>query len=82
MRRSFLLGLVPALAFASAFLSAEPAHAGPKLDLDLDLGTALQQTPANQSQVDLSLGGGIRGGYRFHVPYSNVYVQPGSACIT
>ena len=70
MRRSFLLGLVPALAFAGAFLSDKPAHAGPKLDLDLDLGTAIQD------KVDLSLGGGIRAGYRFNIRYSNVYIQP------
>jgi hypothetical protein len=70
MRRSFLLGLVPALAFASVFLSNVPAEAGPKLDLDLDLGTTIQ------NQTDFSLGGGLRFGYRFNVPYSNVYVQP------
>ena len=80
MRRSFLLGLVPALAFAAAsFTSTKQAHAGPHLDLDLDLGTALQSRGAQgaqQTAVDFSLGGGARLGYRFGIPGSIVYIQP------
>jgi hypothetical protein len=81
MRRSFLVGLVPVLAFAAAtFTSTKQAHAGPHLDLDLDLGTALQSrsaaTGAKQTAVDFSLGGGARLGYRFGIPGSIVYLQP------
>ncbi len=76
MRRSFLLGLVPALAFAAiSFASTREAHAGPTIGLDLDLGTALQSRN-NQTDVDFSLGGGGRLGYRFLIPYSIVYLQP------
>jgi len=52
MRRSFLFGLVPVLAFASAFLTNKPAHAGPKLDLDLDLGTAFQNRLTSRWAVE------------------------------
>jgi hypothetical protein len=71
MRRSFLVGLVPALAFAAVSLaSTKEAHAGPKLDVDLDLGTAFQ------NRVDFSLGGGARLGYRFAINHSFVWIQP------
>jgi len=72
MRRSFLVGLVPALAFAAvSFASTREAHAGPIIGLDLDLGTAL-----NPNQVDFSAGGGLRLGYRFGIPGSWLYLQP------
>lgn len=71
MRRSFLVGLVPMLAFAAvSFASTKEAHAGPIIGLDLDLGTAFQ------NQVDFSGGGGLRLGYRFNIPGSWLYVQP------
>jgi hypothetical protein len=80
MRRSFLVGLVPVLAFAAAtFTSTKQAHAGPHLDLDLDLGTALQSRGAKGSEktaVDFSVGGGARLGYRFGIPGSILYLQP------
>jgi hypothetical protein len=76
MRRTFLVGLVPALAVAAVSLtSTQKAFAGPHLDLDLDLGTALQTRIPNQTAVDFSVGGGARLGYRFHLgPW--VYLQP------
>jgi hypothetical protein len=76
MRRSFLVGLVPALAFAAVSLaSTKEAFAGPHLDADLDFGTALQTRIPGQTAVDFSLGGGARLGYRFHVgPW--IYLQP------
>jgi hypothetical protein len=71
MRRSFLVGLVPVLAFAAvSFASTREAHAGPIIGLDLDLGTAFQ------NQVDFSAGGGLRLGYRFGIPGSWLYIQP------
>jgi hypothetical protein len=76
MRRSILVGLVPALAFAAvSFAGAREAHAGPTIGLDLDLGTAFQ-TPTDKTRVDFSLGGGGRLGYRFGIPGSIVYLQP------
>src|SRR6185312_3412868 len=76
MRRSILVGLVPALALAAvSFAGAREAHAGPTIGLDLDLGTAIQ-APNNASRVDFSLGGGGRLGYRFGIPGSIVYLQP------
>lgn len=75
MRRSFLVGIVPALAFAAvSFVSTREAHAGPTIDLDLDLGSAFQSEGV--SRVDFSVGGGGRLGYRFNIPRSWVYVQP------
>lgn len=72
MRRSFLLALVPGLAFAAvSFASTPEAKAGPVIGLDLDLGTAL-----NPNQVDFSAGGGLRLGYRFGIPGSWLYIQP------
>src|SRR5271154_4120031 len=71
MRRSFLVGLVPVLAFATvSFASTREAHAGPIIGLDFDLGTAFQ------NQVDFSTGGGLRLGYRFGIPGSWLYIQP------
>jgi hypothetical protein len=71
MRRSFLVGLVPVLAFATvSFASTREAHAGPIIGLDFDLGTAFQ------NQVDFSTGGGLRLGYRFGIPGSWLYLQP------
>jgi len=71
MRRSFLVGLVPALAFAAiSFASTKEAHAGPTIGLDLDLGTAFQ------NQVDFSVGGGLRLGYRFGLPGTYLFLQP------
>jgi hypothetical protein len=71
MRRSFLVGLVPAFAFAAASLApTREAHAGPIIGVDLDLGTAFQ------NQVDFSGGGGLRLGYRFNFPGSWLYLQP------
>jgi hypothetical protein len=71
MRRSFLVGLVPVLAFAAVSLtSTKEAHAGPIIGLDLDLGTAFQ------NQVDFSVGGGLRLGYRFGLPGTILYLQP------
>src|SRR5277367_874327 len=71
MRRSFLVGLVPVLAFAAvSFASTREAHAGPVIGLDFDLGTAFQ------NQVDFSAGGGLRLGYRFGIPGSWLYLQP------
>jgi hypothetical protein len=76
MRRSFLVGIVPVVAFAAVSLtSTKEAFAGPHLDADLDFGTALQ-TRSNQTAVDFSLGGGARLGYRFGIPGSIVYLQP------
>ena len=76
MRRSFLLAIIPALAFAAASLvSTREAAAGPKLDFDLDLGTAFQRR-AGVSTVDFSGGGGLRLGYRFNIRGSAVYLQP------
>lgn len=80
MRRSFLVGLVPVLAFAAvSFASTREAHAGPIIGLDLDLGTALQSAAPrgqNATSVDFSLGGGARLGYRFGIPGSILYLQP------
>ncbi len=71
MRRSFLVGLVPVLAFAAVSFTRTPeAHAGPIIGLDLDLGTAFQ------NRVDFSVGGGLRLGYRFGIPGSRLYLQP------
>ncbi len=71
MRRSFLVGLVPVLAFAGvSFASTREAHAGPIIGLDFDLGTAFQ------NQVDFSTGGTLRLGYRFGIPGSWLYLQP------
>ncbi len=71
MRRSFLVGLVPVIAFAAVSFAKTPeAHAGPTIGLDLDLGTAFQ------NQVDFSVGGGLRLGYRFGLGYSPLYLQP------
>lgn len=71
MRRPFLVGLVPVLAFAAvSFASTREAHAGPVIGLDLDLGTAFQ------NQVDFSVGAGARLGYRFGIPGSWLYLQP------
>jgi hypothetical protein len=76
MRRSFLVGLVPVLAFAAvSFTSTREAKAGPIIGLDLDLGTAFQNH-TGQSDVDFSAGGGLRLGYRFGIPGSWLYVQP------
>jgi hypothetical protein len=75
MRRSFLVGLIPAVAFAAiTFAQTKEAAAGPILGLDLDLGTAFQNR--NTSSIDFSAGGGVRLGYRFIIPRSYVYVQP------
>ncbi len=72
MRRSFLVGLVPVLAFAAvSFASTREAHAGPIIGLDFDLGTAL-----NSNGGDFSTGGGLRLGYRFGFRGSWLYVQP------
>src|SRR5271165_7131213 len=80
MRRTFLVGLVPALAFAAVSLtSTKQAFAGPHLDADLDFGTALQGAAPRGGQatsVDFSLGGGARLGYRFGIPGTIVYLQP------
>jgi hypothetical protein len=80
MRRSFLVGIVPAVAFAAVSLtSTKQAFAGPHLDADLDFGTALQAaTPRGGvgTAVDFSLGGGARLGYRFGLPGTIVYLQP------
>jgi hypothetical protein len=77
MRRSFFVGIVPAVAFAAVSLaSTKQAFAGPHLDADLDFGTALQTRIPNQTAVDFSLGGGARLGYRFGIPGSIVYIQP------
>jgi hypothetical protein len=75
MRRSFLVGLVPVVAFAAVTLtSTKEAHAGPTIGLDLDLGTAIQNR-AGQTAADFSIGGGARLGYRFYAgPW--VYLQP------
>jgi len=77
-RSSFLVGLVPAVAFAAVmFGSTKEAAAGPHLDLDLNLGTALQgNRAANASKVDFSFGGGARVGYRVLFPRSIVWLQP------
>ncbi len=77
MRRSFLAAaIVPALAFAAVtFGASKEAAAGPTVDLDLNLGTAIQ-TVGNQSAVDFSLGGGVAVGYRFYIPGSYVFLQP------
>lgn len=75
MRRSFLLGLVPALAFAAVVASTKEAKAGPHLDLDLDLGTAFQ-ADANRSRIDFSGGAGARVGYRFNIQRTWLYIQP------
>jgi hypothetical protein len=80
MRRSFLaVSIVPALAaFAFVtFAQTKEAAAGPTLDLDLNLGTAIQSPGvANaSSRIDFSLGGGAALGYRFHLgPW--LYLQP------
>jgi len=77
MRRSFLLApIVPALAFALVtFAQTKEAAAGTELDLNLNLGTALNQANASTTRVDFSLGGGVGLGYRFHVgPW--LYIQP------
>lgn len=81
MRRSFLpatAALVPALVFgAITFGSArEAAASGTTIDLDLNLGTAFNSGRGGPSQVDFSVGGGGRLGYRFNIPQSYVYVQP------
>lgn len=71
MRRSFLVALVPVLAFAaSSFASTREAHAGPIIGIDGDLGTAFQ------NKIDFSTGGGLRLGYRFGLPGSWLYLQP------
>lgn len=71
MRRSFLVGLIPAVAFAAVtFGATKQAAAGPYVGVDLDLGTAFQ------NQVDFSAGGGVRVGYRFVIPRSYVWLQP------
>ncbi len=70
MRRSFLVGIVPALAFAAIVASTKEAHAGPYLGVDLDLGTAFR------GQTDFSYGIGGRFGYKFNIPRSYVYLQP------
>lgn len=70
MRHSFLLGLVPALAFAATLATTKEAHASPRLDLDLDLGTAFG------NNVDFSYGGGLRFGYRIPLYPSVFYLQP------
>jgi hypothetical protein len=77
MRRSFLaVSIVPALAFAFVtFTQTKEAAAGPTVDLNLNLGTALNQA-GNQSSVDFSVGGGLGLGYRFMFPGSYVYLQP------
>jgi hypothetical protein len=76
MRRSFLLGLVPALAFAAVtFGGARKAQAGPHLDIDFDLGTALQNRN-NQTAVDFSGGLGLRLGWRAHLYGAPLYIQP------
>ncbi len=80
MRRSFLaVPIVPALAFALVtFAQTKEAAAGPTLDLDLNLGTAIQSpttAPNASSRIDFSLGGGAALGYRFHLgPW--FYLQP------
>jgi hypothetical protein len=76
MRRSFLVGIVPALAFAAVVSSTKEAKAGPHLDLDLDLGTAFQSSNSNVSRIDFSGGLGARLGYRFNIRNSWVYFQP------
>jgi len=75
MRRSFLVGLVPALAFVAVVSSTREAKAGPHLDLDLDLGTAFQ-SQNGASRLDFSGGLGARLGYRFNIRGSWLYVQP------
>ena len=76
MRRSFLLGLVPALAFAAVtFGSTRQALAGPHLDIDFDLCTALQNRN-NQTAVDFSGGLGLRLGWRAHLYGAPLYIQP------
>jgi len=78
MRRSFLAAaIVPVAAFAAiTFGSTKEAAAGPTLDLDLNLGTALQTANSSATRVDFSLGGGAALGYRWNIPRSYVYVQP------
>jgi hypothetical protein len=77
MRRSFLVApIVPLLAFAAVtFAQTREAAAGPVLNLDLNLGTALQ-SPNGQSSVDLSVGGGVGLGYRFYLRGTMLYLQP------
>jgi hypothetical protein len=77
MRRSFLaVSIVPALAFAFVTLTqTKEAAAGPTVDLNLNLGTALNQA-GNQSSVDFSVGGGLGLGYRFGLPGTWLYLQP------
>src|SRR5262249_11898616 len=76
MRRSFLAAtIVPALAFAAVTLgSAKEAAAGPTVDLDLNLGTAIQTQGVNR--VDFSLGGGAEVGYRYYIPGTYLFLQP------
>ena len=79
MRRSFLAAaVIPALAFGAIILGStrEAAASGTTIDLDLNLGTAFQARANGRSQVDFSVGGGGRLGYRFNIPQSYVYVQP------
>jgi hypothetical protein len=75
MRRSFLVGLVPCLAFAAVVASTKEAAAGPYLGLDLDFGTAFA-TRANATAVDFSAGGGARLGYRYNLPGTYLWLQP------
>jgi len=77
MRRSLLVGLVPALAFAAASLaSTKEAAAGPYLGVDLDLGTAFANSRVGGSNVDFSYGLGGRVGYKFEIPRSYVWILP------
>jgi hypothetical protein len=70
MRRSALLGFLPAFALTAILTSTTHAHAEPVIGVDLDLGTAFRR------QVDLSLGAGGRFGYRFHFPVTSFFLQP------
>jgi hypothetical protein len=78
MRRSFLLApIVPVLAFAAVtFAQTREAAAGPIIDLNLNLGTALNGATPNSTAVDFSVGGGAGVGYRFHIRGTMLYLQP------
>ena len=70
MRRTALLGFIPAFALTAILTSTTQARAEPVIGVDLDLGTAFRR------QVDLSLGAGGRFGYQFHFPLTSFFLQP------
>lgn len=70
LRRLFFRAVAPCVAFAAVAASSSVAHAGPYVGVDLDLGTAFQNS------VDFSYGLGGRLGWKIYFPGAPVWLLP------